>query len=209
MLDGKGGADTMAGGAGNDTYVVDNAKDVVTETANGGIDVVKTSLASYTLGSQVENLTLTGTTTQTGVGNELDNVLRANSVGSCLSGGAGNDTLVSVGGADTLSGGAGNDVFRFEAITPSAPIAFNTAGARVATITDFVHGQDVVDLQNLLTNYHGDNAIADGWVKTVVSGTTTTIYVDSDGPTGHGGFVAVAKLLGMTSALSSGHDWVF
>ena len=30
-LDGKAGADTMIGGAGNDTYVVDNAGDIVTE----------------------------------------------------------------------------------------------------------------------------------------------------------------------------------
>ena len=31
MLDGGAGADTMTGGAGNDTYVVDNAGDTVTE----------------------------------------------------------------------------------------------------------------------------------------------------------------------------------
>ena len=207
IIDGKGGADTMAGGAGNDTYIVDNAKDVVTEYANGGIDTVKTSLASYTLGSQVENLTLTGTTTQAGIGNELNNVLRANSFGSSLSGGAGNDTLVSVGGADTLTGGAGNDVFRFEAL--GAHSSGGNVPTNLAVITDFVHGQDIVDLQSLLTNYHGDNAIADGWVKTVVNNTGTTIFVDQDGPNGPGGFVAVAKLLGITTALSSGHDWVF
>jgi parallel beta-helix repeat protein len=207
IIDGKGGADTMTGGAGNDTYVVDNAKDVVTEYANGGTDTVKTSLATYTLGAQVENLTLTGTTTQTGVGNELNNVMRANSVGSSLSGGLGADTLISVGGADTLTGGAGNDVFRFEAL--GAHSNGGNVPANLAVITDFVHGQDIVDLQSLLTNYHGDNAIADGWVKTVVNNTGTTIFVDQDGPSGPGGFTAVAKLLGITTALSSGHDWVF
>ncbi|MFQ5675803.1 MAG: hypothetical protein ACE5G1_07910, partial [bacterium] len=50
---------TMAGGAGNDTYYVDNALDTVTESAAAGTDRVYSS-ASFTLGSNVENLTLTG-----------------------------------------------------------------------------------------------------------------------------------------------------
>ena len=32
------GADTMIGGAGNDTYIVDDAGDVVIENANEGIE---------------------------------------------------------------------------------------------------------------------------------------------------------------------------
>ena len=58
MLDGGAGADIMAGGAGDDTYIVDNAGDVVDRSANEGTDTVQTSLASYTLGANVENLTL-------------------------------------------------------------------------------------------------------------------------------------------------------
>ena len=55
---GGAGADTMLGGAGNDTYIVDNVGDVVTEALNNGIDTVQSS-ASFTLGANVENLTLT------------------------------------------------------------------------------------------------------------------------------------------------------
>ena len=55
----------MIGGPGNDTYVVDNAGDVVTENAGEGTDTVSRARSSYTLGANVENLTLTGTATST------------------------------------------------------------------------------------------------------------------------------------------------
>ena len=48
MLDGGAGADTMAGGAGNDTYYVDNAGDTVIEASDAGTDLVSSSV-SYTL----------------------------------------------------------------------------------------------------------------------------------------------------------------
>src|SRR5213078_3305109 len=83
-LNGGAGSDTMAGGAGNDVYIVDVATDVVTENANEGTDEVRTALASYTLGTNVENLTYTGAAAFTGTGNTLDNV---------ITGGAGTDNL--------------------------------------------------------------------------------------------------------------------
>nr|WP_064249324.1 M10 family metallopeptidase [Rhizobium leguminosarum]OAP90867.1 hypothetical protein A4U53_29040 [Rhizobium leguminosarum] len=101
-LDGWTGADTLIGGAGNDTYIVDNAGDIVTEAANGGIDTVRTTLAGYTLGSDVENLTYSGTAAFTGTGNDLANTIR---------GAAGADTLDGKAGADMLIGGAGDDTY--------------------------------------------------------------------------------------------------
>ena len=47
-----GGVDTLIGGAGDDTYVVSNAGDVVTEAAGGGTDTVRTALASLHAGRQ-------------------------------------------------------------------------------------------------------------------------------------------------------------
>ncbi|RKP56661.1 calcium-binding protein [Pararobbsia silviterrae] len=57
ILDGVTGADTMIGGAGNDTYYVDDLGDRVVETAAEGVDTVNTTIR-YTLGAHVENLTL-------------------------------------------------------------------------------------------------------------------------------------------------------
>ena len=62
----------MAGGSGNDTYVVDGAGDVVTESGGQGSDAVRSSI-DYTLGNSVENLVLTGIDALNGTGNELDN----------------------------------------------------------------------------------------------------------------------------------------
>jgi Ca2+-binding RTX toxin-like protein len=107
-LDGGAGADRLSGGAGNDTYVVDDVGDLVEELANEGTDAVQSSI-SYVLGSNVENLTLTGLGTLSGTGNELNNVLTASGSGSVLYGLAGNDTLKGAAAHDILFGGEGND----------------------------------------------------------------------------------------------------
>ena len=100
----------MAGGFGDDAYVVEVAGDVVTEGVNAGIDTVRASL-SYTLGANVENLVLTGTAAVNGTGNTLDNSLVGNAGANLLTGNAGNDRLDGAGGGDILKGGAGNDVY--------------------------------------------------------------------------------------------------
>jgi Ca2+-binding RTX toxin-like protein len=70
-LDGKVGADTMIGGLGNDSYTVDNIGDVIIENLNEGSDTVLASI-DYTLGTNLENLTLTGSANLNGTGNELN-----------------------------------------------------------------------------------------------------------------------------------------
>ena len=111
-LDGGAGADVLHGGQGNDTYVVDNAGDQVSEAANEGVDTVKTVLASYTLGANIENLIHTGSTAFVGTGNALDNTITGSTGADTLSGSFGSDTLQGMGGADTLDGGPGADVMQ-------------------------------------------------------------------------------------------------
>jgi Ca2+-binding RTX toxin-like protein len=109
-LDGAAGADKLLGGAGDDTYVVDNAGDAITEAQNEGTDAVRTSLASYTLGANLENVAYTGSAAFTGTGNALDNIITGGDKGNKLDGGAGNDRLTGGAGADSLLGGLGNDI---------------------------------------------------------------------------------------------------
>ena len=109
LLDGGAGVDTLVGGLGNDTYLVNNIGDVVTEQLNEGTDTVQSS-ESYTLGANVENLTLMGTSAIDGIGNDLANVLTGNSAANVLAGGDGNDTLTGGDGDDILNGGLGADV---------------------------------------------------------------------------------------------------
>ncbi|WP_298169391.1 calcium-binding protein [Novosphingobium sp.] len=101
-LNGGAGSDTMIGGLGDDAYTVDSTGDVVTELVGEGTDVVQTTLSSYTLVANVENLTFTNSSAHTGTGNALANVITGN---------AGNDTLNGGAGADTLLGGFGNDSY--------------------------------------------------------------------------------------------------
>jgi Ca2+-binding RTX toxin-like protein len=108
-LDGGTGRDRMLGGAGNDTYVVDSAGEKVIEAAGAGTDLVRSAIG-YTLGANLENLTLTGSATLGGSGNALDNQLTANDAGARLAGYGGNDTLLGGTGADWLDGGTGADV---------------------------------------------------------------------------------------------------
>ncbi|WP_232629217.1 hypothetical protein [Methylobacterium sp. Leaf118] len=118
ILDGRAGADLMIGGSGSDTYFVDHTGDLVDESNDAtGIDTVSSSV-SFALGTNLENLTLTGVTDLDGTGNALANkingnaganLLRGLSGNDVLSGNAGSDTLYGEDGADTLNGGADSD----------------------------------------------------------------------------------------------------
>ena len=100
ILIGGTGLDIMTGGDGNDTYVVERPADQVIENGPaGGFDTVKSSI-SYTLGTDVERLVLTGTAVS-GTGNSGINILIGNEVANILDGAAGADVMRGLGGDDT------------------------------------------------------------------------------------------------------------
>jgi Ca2+-binding RTX toxin-like protein len=146
-LDGKAGADTLIGGLGNDTYIVDNIGDVVTEALNEGTDSIRTTLASYTLGNNVENLTYIGTAGFTGTGNALNNVMVGANGNDVLSGGAGNDTLDGKAGADTLIGGLGNDIYTIDNAGDVVTEGLNEGTDSVSTtLASYTLGNNVENL---------------------------------------------------------------
>ncbi|MGO7536520.1 calcium-binding protein, partial [Rhizobium leguminosarum] len=139
MLNGGAGADTLIGGAGDDTYIVDNAGDIVTEAADEGTDTVRTTLTSYTLGSDLENLTYIGAAAFVGTGNDLGNTITGGAAIDTLSGGVGNDTLNGGAGADSLIGGAGDDIYIVDnagdVVTEAADAGIDTVRTTLAAHT--------------------------------------------------------------------------
>jgi Ca2+-binding RTX toxin-like protein len=116
VLDGgKKGVDNMTGGNGNDSYFVDNVKDVVIETntnvKEGGKDTVTSTSSYYELGQNVENLVLNDADGKgnSGKGNKSDNVITGSIGDNKLEGMEGNDSLIGGEGVDTLDGGLGMD----------------------------------------------------------------------------------------------------
>lgn len=133
QLNGGLGADNMVGGLGDDIYVVDHMLDVVTEGAGEGNDLVK-GTTSYTLGNDVENLTLLGMAVINGTGNALANL---------ITGSDGANILDGKEGADTLIGGKGNDTY---VVGDANDVVIETS--TVATEIDLVRSSDNFDLSD-------------------------------------------------------------
>jgi Ca2+-binding RTX toxin-like protein len=130
-LIGGGAVDSLVGGTGNDTYILANNHDKVTEAAGEGTDTVTVSY-SYTLGANLENLTLTGSAPISGTGNNLNNLITGNSAANTLIGGAGDDTLNGAAGIDSLVGGTGNDTY---VLGSDGDVVVENAGEGTDTVT--------------------------------------------------------------------------
>ena len=166
-------ADVMTGGLGDDTYVLNNIGDVITEMANAGTDTIQSSI-THTLASNIENLTLTGSGNINGTGNSLGNTLTANSGTNTLSGLAGDDTYVitSSGHTITESSSAGTD-------TVQSSVTF-TLGDNIENLT--LTGSDNINgtgnsLANTLTGNSGNNTInGGGGIDTMTGGGGNDVF---------------------------------
>jgi Ca2+-binding RTX toxin-like protein len=140
ILDGKSGNDTLAGKAGDDIYWVNSKDDTVSEVANGGMDTVNSSVA-FTLGVNIENLTLVGETDINGTGNILNNHLIGNSGANSLDGKT---------GVDTLEGGASDDTYTVDN-TVDVVVEINDVGIDTVNSSVTYALSDYVENLTLLT----------------------------------------------------------
>jgi Ca2+-binding RTX toxin-like protein len=191
VLSGLAGADTLLGGQGNDTYVVDAVGEVITELAGEGTDLVQSTL-SWTLGANVENLTLIGTVAaggwRTATGNELANV---------LTGSAGMDILDGMAGADTMVGGLGDDAYWVDQTTDVVTELASQGTDKVRSFIDYTLGANVESLElygsaragtgnalnneiigsrgaDVLTGLAGNDSFGDGY-----GGTEVNLFADT------------------------------
>ena len=212
-LYGREGVDLMIGGAGNDSYFVDDANDKVQEAANGGIDIVWTTV-DYTLADHVEiaaadaaNLTINGNdlnnvlygTSAAGQTDKLnghngDDVLNAGRGNDVLNGGDGNDVIDADLGADLIDGGAGNDLIRY--VLSDADDLDKLGGD---LITGFEAGKDKIDLYDLFVDLEieVDDVLGEGILRLEVNNGNTLLQLDKDG--GADSFVTLATLQGVTN----------
>jgi Ca2+-binding RTX toxin-like protein len=159
--------DTLVGGDGNDTYVVDSTADIIKENASEGTDTVQSSV-SYVLTTataNVENVTLIGSTTINATGDANANTLTGNSLANTLTGNGGNDILTGGLGVDTLAGGAGDDLY----------ILYSTADATDVINEAVNNGTDTIGayINFALTQQNVENLSLLGTVSVSATGNST------------------------------------
>lgn len=164
VLDGRGGADRLIGGAGDDTYIVDRL-DTVLEASGQGVDTV-VSAGSWMLDDTLENLVLTGAAAINGTGNASRNVLTGNAGANVLSGGAGDDTY-HAGAEDTVVESVDGGIDTVHA-SGSFSLSSNVEDL-VLTGAGAIHGTGNA-LDNTITGNSGDNHIDGGAGADVMTG---------------------------------------
>ena len=175
-IDGGYGADRMYGGAGHDTYVVDNAGDQVVETVDGGFDTVRVNF-SYTIPLNVERLELTGSAAINATGSSADDRLYGNSSSNILWGLGGNDILNGNGGTDTMIGGTGNDTYYVDN-AGDVVVEYSGEGSDwVASAVSYTLGQNLESANLIvagdldLTGNDLDNTlVGNGWANVLTGG---------------------------------------
>ncbi len=196
-LDGGAGDDTMAGGIGDDLYIVDSLGDVVIELSGEGTDEVRTSMDYSLVGTEIENLTITGTEGRIATGNDYANKIKGSTGSDAIFGLGGNDSISGNDGTDTIEGGDGNDwmdggggtdVLSYASASSAVTVnlsltgAQNTGGAGVDTIKNF-ENLTGSDFNDTLIGNSGNNRLVGGLGDdTMIGGAGDDRYsVDSEG----------------------------
>jgi Ca2+-binding RTX toxin-like protein len=150
------GADVMVGGLGDDIYVVDDTGDAITEALDAGNDTVVTSLSTYALGVNVENLTATGSTSAMLTGNAANNAIQGTAANDVLDGGL---------GADILKGGKGDDTY---IVDNTGDVVTEAAGDGTDTVVSSIDYTLTADVENLTLNGTALNGTGNALVNRLV-----------------------------------------
>lgn len=175
-LDGGSGVDTLEGGLGNDTYIIDTTTDTIIEA--GGIDTIRSSV-SYTLGGNLEKLTLTGSFVINGYGNNLNNTLTGNGASNTLNGN---------GGIDILVGGLGNDTYVVDTTTDTVTENLNEGTDTVQSSVTYTLGNNLENL--IMTGSFAINGTGNGRNNALTGNSVNNTLIGAAGNdtmTGKGG----------------------
>ena len=173
----------MRGLGGNDTYIVDNAGDIVDESVagSGGTDTVFSSLSvnlsdAVHFRGDIENVALTGAADVNLVGNGLNNILNGN---------AGNNYINGNAGADTMRGRAGNDTY---IVDNAGDIVDETAPGSGGTDTVFsslsVNLSDAAhfrgDIENVVLTGAADVNVVGNGLNNILNGNAGDNYINGN-----------------------------
>lgn len=176
ILDGGKAANILRGGNGNDTYIVGHKNAQVIELDGEGDNDTVMSTVSWSLGANLENLSLLGKAAINATGNELANLLIGNDGNNILDGGA---------GADRLEGGKGNDTY---IVDDEADLVIEQANAGNDTVKASVTYRLSDNVENLVLTGSGNIDGTGNELKNVITG--------NDGDNRLDGGAGVDKLIG-------------
>jgi len=195
VLNGGGGIDYMVGRKGNDSYVIDNPRDVISELAGEGDDMILTNI-DYALAPGLSIETIVAARDPGPLSTRGDAlILSGNENGQSLYGNQGRNQLDGLGGNDYLVGGAGADLFLFT----TAPGPGNIDG-----LGDFQSGIDKIGIDNaVFVGLDGGALPAGAFVtgsaakdlddRIIYDPATGALWFDADG-SGAGAAVQFAQL---------------
>ena len=167
-----GGVATLMGGAGNDTFVVDNTADVIQDTFGTTSNSVDSSV-SYSLGTNVNVLALTGTAALAATANGAGDTLISNSGVDTLTGGAGNDLIVVNNAADVLVNISASDTVE-SSVSYSLPAGVNNIQL-IGTANLMARGNGAA--QTLTGGQGADTLVAGTGAATLVAGSGNDTFV--------------------------------
>jgi Ca2+-binding RTX toxin-like protein len=159
-LNGGGGADLMRGGLGGDRYSVDSLQDSVVELPNQGTDTVLTSLPTFVLGPNIENITATTSIAHRFTGNALANVMTGNAGADTLIGGTGNDSYVVDNAGDRVIERLSQGIDTVRTAAPAYTLPSNVENL----VGTFAGGQSLTGntLANAIKGFTGTDTLTGG-----------------------------------------------